>query len=117
MRKWWRDTRFQEFWRDVGAIIMALAIFTVPLAVTFNLMAGGWIWEAKLLKEQADEVYVVLEKQAAHAEYIMKSSQNNEAYMKERVEYSEKMLSKLLAVTEEIRQALKEIKAGYYVTP
>lgn len=37
MRKWWRDTSFQAFWRDVMVEVTSLLIFTLFITTVLGI--------------------------------------------------------------------------------
>lgn len=95
MRTWWRDTRFQEFWRDVGAILMALAIFTVPLTIAFNLTAGGWVARTEDVRDEANAFLMDIKQIRESIGYINACAQARDVYMDERMSAIEGKLNAL----------------------
>jgi len=108
MRTFWRDTRFQEFWRDIGVIVIALAVFTVPLLIVFNLVAGGWLAQTERIREESVRVLSALEKQVASSRTLSDGIQMQNKYFDEKINEIEKKNNAILRRLDSIYGLVKK---------
>lgn len=112
MRKWWRDSRWVEFWRDVGVLVMAFVLFTIPLGVVFNLTAGSWIAQTEEVVRRSTRVVIALEKQAEALEEMNLNMKHRDAQVDEKVSEIKKELAKTTHAIEGLSWRMGEASEG-----
>ena len=118
MRKFWRDARFQTFWRDVGVLVMAMTMFTIPLLVTLSFIGGGWISRADEICSQSERLIDSIEKITQSYEYVAQGSRHRDEYMDKRLAEQERKFEAFIALTEnymieqEQRDMARQASAG-----
>jgi hypothetical protein len=80
MRAWWRDKELNAFWRDIGVIVIALAVFTVPLLIVSNIVSGGWIAQADKIQKESGTLIKSIEKYADSLERISEMNKQQRDY-------------------------------------